>query len=554
MKPTPIPRQRWELAALVGVLLLAAGLRLGAPGITEFKRDEANMAQKALDLVHGREFPLLGLSSSINVPNPPVSVYLFALPFAASDNPVVAVLFVGLLNVIAVALTWVLARRYYGPVAALVAGLLYAASPWAAIYSRKIWAQDLLPPFVVATVFTGLLGYGENKRWARRVHWPLLAITVQIHYGAFPLVPLSLLMLALWGRRDSRDQWRDLAVGLALAALTALPALAGAYRDNWLSPDTFRDRVETNPDHNRVISTTALDAAWLTVAGTDIHSLAGPDAYRDYLDSVPDAYPLFRLVPLGTVLAAGWLLWRTARDRSLRQRPHLVLMVWLVLPVIIFTWEWAEAVPHYMIPLMPAAYILCGAGIAAVAQAKRSTIRKTAPILGIGVIGIAALQVVLFVRLLDFVDTHPTRNGFGTPLHTLLDVREAILDREPDDVLVLSDQELAPFDEIPAVWGALLEPVPQVRFVDRTRSAVIPAGAAWELVYGSPHMPALVECYSDPADTVTFERRPGESPLVLNPILPDQCAVDVTDIEPVHFANGATLTGYVIGTSVKGVL
>ncbi|MBN2305628.1 MAG: hypothetical protein JXQ72_14185, partial [Anaerolineae bacterium] len=29
---------------------------------------------------------------------------------------------------------------------------------------------------------------------------------------------------------------------------------------------------------------------------------------------------------------------------------------------------------------------------------------------------------------------------------------------------------------------------------------------------------------------------------------------DVTDIEPVHFANGATLTGYVIGTSVKGVL
>ena len=115
-----------------------------------------------------------------------------------SDSPIPATLFVGVLNVIAVGLTWGLARRYYGPVAAITAGILYAASPWAVIYSRKIWAQDLLPPFVVATVFTGLLGYGEGKRWARWAHWPLLAITVQIHYGAFTLIPLSLLMLALW--------------------------------------------------------------------------------------------------------------------------------------------------------------------------------------------------------------------------------------------------------------------------------------------------------------------------------------------------------------------
>jgi hypothetical protein len=172
MNPVKTPIRRWEWAALIAILLVAAALRMGAPGITEFKRDEANLSRLALALVEGRDFPLLGIRSSVNVPNPPINVYLFALPYAVDHSPVTATLFVGALNVIAVALTIAVARRYYGPAAGIAAGLLYAASPWAAIYSRKIWAQDLLPPFVVATVFTGLLGYGESKRWARWIHWP----------------------------------------------------------------------------------------------------------------------------------------------------------------------------------------------------------------------------------------------------------------------------------------------------------------------------------------------------------------------------------------------
>jgi hypothetical protein len=112
-------------------------LRLGAPGVTEFRHDEANLSQLALDLARGRDLPLLSINSSVGVPNSLVSVYLFALPYLLDDTPVLATLFVGPLNVIAVALTWTLARRYYGPVATAVVGLLYAASPWAVIYSRK---------------------------------------------------------------------------------------------------------------------------------------------------------------------------------------------------------------------------------------------------------------------------------------------------------------------------------------------------------------------------------------------------------------------------------
>src|SRR5258708_20238637 len=132
-----------EWALLAAIVILAAVLRLGWPGVVEFKRDEANLSVLTLDLVHGRNFPLLGIDSSVGIRNAPMNVYALVPPYFLSINPVLATEYVGLLNVIAVLLVYGLARRYYGVMPAVVAGLLYAVSPWADIYSRKIWAQDM---------------------------------------------------------------------------------------------------------------------------------------------------------------------------------------------------------------------------------------------------------------------------------------------------------------------------------------------------------------------------------------------------------------------------
>lgn len=543
MTSTEPPIRRREWAALAIVLALAAALRLGAPGVAEFKRDEGNLSRLALDLAQGRSFPLLGISSSVGLPNPPISVYLLALPYAVTDSPIGATLFVGALNVIGVGLTWMLARRYYGPTAALAAALLFAASPWGALYSRKIWAQNMLSPFIVATVFTGILGFGERRRWAATLHWPLLALALQIHYGAVSMVPLTLLMLALW--RD-RIPWRAAGIGLLLAALSALPALAGAYRDGWLTTNSLRNALNANPEHHRAISTTALDYAWLTVAGTDIHALAGPEQYRAYLDAAPDVYPLFKLIPLLAALSAGWLVWRTARRDAARRLPDLVLAAWLVLPVLLFTWEWTEVAPHYMLPLLPPAFVLCGAGFAAVLErTPRPRRRRALTAAGTALLlVVTGLQVLLFARLLDFVDGRATPGGFGTPLHALLDVREAVLDRSPRDVIVISEEEVAPFDEIPAVWSVLLDRLPSVRFVNGNRTAVVPAKDSLALIAGSPD---LRHAPTPSPEAQRFERRPGETPFVLQPIRPGDLPVAYTEIEPIYFANGARLVGCQLG-------
>src|SRR5258708_31321204 len=173
------PPRLAEWIALAAILILAAILRLGAPGVVEFKTDEANLSERALDLVRGRDVPLLGIDSSVGVPNSPVSIYILTIPFAISSNPLVVTQFIGLLNVIAVGLLCAIARRYYGPLAAIVAGLLFAISPWAVIYSRKIWAQDMLPVFILLTLGPGLLGFVEGKRRAHLFHLPLLPIPGQ---------------------------------------------------------------------------------------------------------------------------------------------------------------------------------------------------------------------------------------------------------------------------------------------------------------------------------------------------------------------------------------
>src|SRR5262249_18203695 len=137
-------------------------------------------------------------------------------------SPLAATLFVGALNTASVGLAYLMARRYWAKRAALAGALLYAAAPWAVIYSRKIWAQDLLPLFVTGYVFAALLAFVEGRRRWLLAHLVLLAVIVQIHYSGLALVSLTLSLLVIYRRAVD---WRLVAAGVGLAALTALPLL-----------------------------------------------------------------------------------------------------------------------------------------------------------------------------------------------------------------------------------------------------------------------------------------------------------------------------------------
>ena len=85
----------------------------------------------------------------------PVQAYLL-LPAVPFDSLLAPYVIVALLNCWAVYLLWSFARTYYGPLVALLAAGLYAVNPWAVIFSRRLWSDDMTAPFVALLV--GSLG------------------------------------------------------------------------------------------------------------------------------------------------------------------------------------------------------------------------------------------------------------------------------------------------------------------------------------------------------------------------------------------------------------
>jgi hypothetical protein len=480
------PICRFEIIALLGILLLAAFLRFTSPAVVEFKRDEANLSYLALDFARGRSLPLLGISSSVGVPNSPLSVYLFSIPYLLTSDPIVATQFVGLLNVIAVLLTYLLTRRYYGVGPGLLAALLYAASPWGVIYSRKIWAQDLLPPFALATLLTGTLAFVDGKRWAQWLCLPLLSITAQIHYSAVLLAfPVAYL---IWS--SGRQLNRVFIFSLMLAVVFAIPFIIGILQADLPSIDEIRALTTsvTSGGQSRSLALTGqmIQYAALTIAGTEIHSLAGPQAFQQYLATVPDVYALFGLLAWGVLLSAVWLMFRLWKHRDSRTIIDATLLLWLIIPIAAFSITWTQPYPHYLIFALPAAYIIFAAGVRDLWFALHSSSRIRQGLFGLVGVTLAAIlmfQVVFWLSLVDFLGSNSTPGGFGTPLEYLMPIRQTILSRQPTQVIARLDGQFVGTNDETTVWNFLLYDVPSVRFVDENTS-VYPSGESLFLTRG----------------------------------------------------------------------
>ena len=231
-------RQDW--IGLGIVIIVAALMRLMLPGVVEFKHDEAYLSLLAQDALANGQLPLTGMPSSVGVPNAPASVWLLMLPYALTNNPLVATLFVAVLNVGGVAVLYLLAREMLNREAALAAGVLYAVNPWAVLYSRKLWAQDMHTPFILLGLWLGWRGFTRGGRVMQALSLPVLVFGLQMHYAAWVLLPLWAGLLVI-GRRQIR--WGAAAVSVLLAAGAVLPFGIGIYNAWQTDPALFGGAV-----------------------------------------------------------------------------------------------------------------------------------------------------------------------------------------------------------------------------------------------------------------------------------------------------------------------
>jgi hypothetical protein len=516
-------RQGWVFLA-TAVLLLAAVFRLiwlseVPPGLAQDEVLDADIAtfirqgEHALFFRHGYGHEPL--------------YHYYAAPFQAvlGDNILSIRLPAAFLGLLLVALTLRWARRDFGPVVAISAGLGLAISWWPVIFSR-IGIRPILEPMllVVAVLF-----------WVRRpwLAGLFLGLTLYSYTAARSLLLLPLLFAAyLWwlGRRPSsagyRSHLRASVIVFGMALLLALPL---AYL-LWANPDLQQRVEQLEGPLTALRQGDPVPVLQMSFATLGVFSFTGDPRWTYTIPGRPLFEPLTAvIIYVGFALA----LWHWRRPR------YAFLLIWLIVTLIPSAVTPDAPSTVRLVGAMPVIYLLPGMAVAAIFERLRVLqYSKREPAVfwrwGLGISLSAILLVNVWRTVADGFIRWPaeleTRFRYQTVLRDMARYWERQAADEPTTPIVIAEPFFEPIDAdsfrrnagqlTAARWvqtgaghaGAVVWPegspiaqiyVPEYAPLNATLQEL--AGIPPQPIYRSPTSPSFAVYQLPPLPTVTLE-------------------------------------------------
>ena len=448
----------WEIYL---ILLVAGFLRLYQLSASEFDGDQAAIFSMAPEAVHLGLLPVVTNQASIGIENPPAVIYLLMIPASLSADPLWATVMVGLFNTFAVFLTYLFTRRYYGRLAGIIAGLLYTAAAKPLNYSRFIWQQNMLAPFIILFMFALFWGAVERRRGWFFPAVLLLGVIYQLHEISAVLVILLLVTLVL---APGTVRWRDLFLALISLLVIFSPYILWEYSSGFADVHIVLNlaKLHAHIDSDAIylyqffLSPNGFGSYYQVPADpTSILRLFGPILF--WL-----RYILWLLVAGGLVTAGGLALWPRVTGfapisllrtwwtdfRATPSRCGLaLLLVWQVVPILLLSRHSLPLYPYYLLILMPGPYILMGIFVA---QVIKWTSQRPWYWRGLrsGIYTIAALTVIAQLvtctaTLIDSVDGTYRHgqifNDLGSLQHALSEADQLALHHHLNRVYITTD-------------------------------------------------------------------------------------------------------------------
>jgi hypothetical protein len=312
-----------------------------------------------------------GLRLSNGVDMPPLFIDLLAVPLSLGCGPVGVAAFVAVLNLAGIAAFLALARTLFPAPAALVATLLYASMPWSVLFSRKIWAQDLVAPFLIAAAW--LLASAWAGARAARLRSALalvvLSLACQLYPSPWFLAPAVALVVALFPPPLGR--WGT-ALAFAAAGLVWLPWLRQQLAEGF---DGFIFALESGSDTPRSLADLA-GSAWAharasaaVASGSSLAWLFGPEelqgvasgaASRTAWLAVRAAEGLYGAALLHGALRSALRIRDRWRGATLAAGERVLVLFGLLPPTLVAGYVLAGVppLPHYHAVLLPLAAVL----------------------------------------------------------------------------------------------------------------------------------------------------------------------------------------------------
>lgn len=453
--------------AFVAIVTLAVYLRLAHLELAEFKRDEAQVALMALDVVAGRRLPLVGIGTSVpGLENGPVMIYLTALPLLLARDAAFASGFVALLNLVALIVSARLTERVFGRLAALFAAGAYAVGSWAVLFSRKLWPNEAMPIFsalLMLALYEAVVA-GRARGLVLAGLW--LGLLVNLHPSGIIFVPVVAVVLLF---RPVLLKTRAAPLAAALLLLVSTPFLIHEVQYRF---PAWRAVQGTTGSEARV------DGSAFELAGM----LVGPNAYGVLTGDLSDrfrgaALPSGELSVLATALlllgfaVTCFQLARAAR-RGVGWRSFALALCWLVLPLLFASRRTVTLQIYYLIPLIPLLFPFIGAALAAptrlVRTAPPAVRAASVAVPALVLLWTAVVQVQHFELFFRLIREGGALTPYGTPLltqRTAADRAIAYAGGRPV-VLVSQPKPGEAADDQPPVWRFLLPDSVDLRFDD----------------------------------------------------------------------------------------
>lgn len=361
-------RQNILACALVFAIALGVVVRFFALDAMEFKGDEFKAYILAAAYLQEWTLPRVGLSSSTGLFNPPSFLMLLWPALLVSKDPIVVTKWIVLLNVAGIAGLAVFLRKIGGTTLALQTTVIVALSPWLYLFSRKIWAQDALFPFLILIGWL-LVSYAHDRRpWRLWCAAATMAFVTQLHMSTWAMPVAAVLWFATL---RIRPRLRDIGVCVGIFLVAYAPYIAFHFQDGFRNllkagthnPGSIVDQMRWMIGINGAVGleymwgpvTPAAIPLWLLRAAETATWLIGIAAVGGL------AVVVRRIVRTSSRL-------RDVSTLSMLDQYLLFLLCVAVCSLCFLLAVGAPALPFYHLVFLPLIPLLCGIGLAALPE------------------------------------------------------------------------------------------------------------------------------------------------------------------------------------------
>lgn len=338
-------------AAFLGVLAVAALLRLWAPDIGSFGGDETWTVLLAYEWLDRGVVPTTSLVTSFGMATPPLEVWLAAALLAVDRDMIWMTVGNAVLGVAGVAAAFGLARRGWGTRAGLLAMAASAVFLILVVDSRRPWDLGLLPLPIVLTAWAALEA-SQGRRWMLAATGAGFAILMQINPQCLALLP-GLAATVLLGWR--RVRWWELPAGVAVGMIPAIPWAVEVARDWGTQAARLQDGA----------SGSSTSAVWPFFTEALLPSSLGHFVNVTEGNILPWAAwaDAAHLATLALVIVASLLVLPGLRRPGLTQAGTVLLLTGTWGGVLFYAIAPFQLYWHYVIAIMPLVAILLGVGL-----------------------------------------------------------------------------------------------------------------------------------------------------------------------------------------------